>query len=48
MADNRESTWTDDENLKEVFTKYVQQGLQRSEALDFLRREFLEYLIIGN
>ena len=43
MADNRESTWTDDENLKEVLTKYVQQGLQRSEALDFLRREFPEY-----
>ena len=38
MADNREATWTDDENLKEVLTKYVQQGLQRSEALAFLRR----------
>lgn len=43
MADYREATWTDDENLKEVLTKYVQQGLQRSEALDFLRREFPEY-----
>ena len=43
MADNHEATWTDDENLKEVLTKYVQQGLQRSEALDFLRREFPEY-----
>ena len=43
MADNREAIWTNDENLKEVLTKYVQQGLQRSEALDFLRREFAEY-----
>ena len=43
MADNRESTRTDDDNLKEVLTKYVQQGLQRSEALDFVRREFREY-----
>ena len=30
MADNREATWTDDENLKDILTKYVQQGLQRS------------------
>ena len=43
MADNHEATWTDDDNLKEVWTKYVQQGLQRSEALDFLRREFPQY-----
>ena len=43
MTDYREATWTDDEHLKEVLTKYVQQGLQRSEGLDFLRREFREY-----
>ena len=44
MADYREATWTDDEHLKEVLTKYVQQGLQRSEALDFLRGKFPEYV----
>jgi hypothetical protein len=43
MADNREAIWTDDDKLKEALTRYVQQGLQRSEALDFLRREFPEY-----
>ena len=43
MADNREATWTDDENLKEALTRYVQQGLNRSEALDFLKRDFPDY-----
>ena len=43
MADNPEATWTDEENLKEALTRYVQQGLNRSEALDFLKRNFPEY-----
>ena len=43
MANNREATWTDDENLQETLTRYVQQGLNRSEALDFLKRDFPDY-----
>ena len=43
MADNREATWTDEENLKEALTRYVQRGLNRSEALDFLERDFPDY-----
>ena len=40
MAD---STWKEDDNLKEAMTKLVQQGLQRIEALDFLKRDFPQY-----
>ena len=40
MADNRRATWSDDNDLKEAMARYVQQGLQRSEALDFLRHNF--------
>ena len=42
MADS-EVTWKDDDKLKEAMTKLVQQGLQRIEALDFLRRDFPDY-----
>ena len=40
MAD---STWKEDDNLKKAMTKLVQQGLQRIEALDFLKRDFPQY-----
>ena len=43
MADNREAMWTDDENLKEALTGYVEQGLNRSEGLDFLKHDFPGY-----
>ena len=33
----------EDEKLKESMVKLVQQGLQRIEALDFLKRDFSEY-----
>ena len=36
-------TWKGDDKLKEATTKLVQQGLQRIEALDFLKRDFPEY-----
>ena len=37
------ATWKDDDKLKEAMTKLVQQGLQRIEALDFLKRDFPDY-----
>ena len=40
MAD---STWKEDENLKQAMTKLAQQRLQRIEALDFRKRDFPEY-----
>ena len=40
MAD---STWKEDDNLKEAMTELVQQRLQRIEALDFLKRDFPQY-----
>lgn len=40
MAD---STWKEDDKLKEAMTQLVQQGLQRIEALDFLKRDFPQY-----
>ncbi len=35
--------WKNDETLKIAIKKYVMQGLQRSEALDFLKRDFAQY-----
>ena len=43
MADGRMATWIHDDNLKEAMSRYVQQGLQRSEILDLLRRDFPQY-----
>ena len=37
---SRMATWFHDDNLKEAMYQYVQQGLKRSEILDFLRRDF--------
>jgi hypothetical protein len=38
-----EAPWKEDQSLKEALSKYVQQGLQRSEVLDFVAREFPQY-----
>ena len=38
-----DSTWKEDDKLKEAMTQLVQQGLQRIEALDFLKRDFPQY-----
>ena len=42
MADSS-AAWKEDEKLKESMVKLVQQGLQRIEALDFLKGDFPEY-----
>ena len=42
MADSS-AAWKEDEKLKESMVKLVQQGLQRIEALDFLKRDFPAY-----
>ena len=42
-TDNRAALWKHDENLKIAIKKYVTQGLQRNEALDFLQRDFPHY-----
>lgn len=43
MADNREASWRDDHVLRVALEKYVQQGLKRSEIIDFMLRDFAEY-----
>ena len=40
MSDFREALWKNNADLKEALLKYVVQGLQRSEMLDFLTRDF--------
>ena len=39
----RNNSWLDDFALKEDLTKYVGQGMQRKEMLDFLKRVFPRY-----
>ena len=39
----RNSTWTDDIELKEQLQTYVKQGLQQTEILSFMRRDFAQY-----
>ena len=43
MSDFREALWKNDAGLKEALLKYVGQGLQRREMLDFLTRDFPLY-----
>ena len=38
MADNRFSSWKEDDLLKRAMHTYVQQGLKREEAIDFFAR----------
>ena len=42
-TDNRAALWKHGDNLKIAIKKYVTQGLQRNEALDFLQRDFGHY-----
>ena len=39
MADNRFSPWKEDNLLKDALKTYVKQGLQRKEAIYFLRKK---------
>ena len=39
----RNETWKNDDALKNAFIKYIRQGLQRKEILDFIQRDFSEY-----
>ena len=39
----RNDTWREDNKLKRDMIKYVSQGMQRQEMLDFLRRDFSVY-----
>ena len=39
----RNDGWKEDVVLKEEMAKYVKQGLQRREMLDFLKRNFAQY-----
>ena len=43
MADNRFSSWKEDDLLKRAMQTYVQQGLKSKEAIDFLRADFPQY-----
>ena len=43
MSDFREALWKNNAYLKEALLKYVGQGLQRWEMLDFLTRDFSLY-----
>ena len=43
MSDFREALWKNNAGLKEASLKYVGQGLQRREVLDFLTRDFSLY-----
>ncbi|XP_028417449.1 uncharacterized protein LOC114541833 [Dendronephthya gigantea] len=43
MSDLREALWKNDNVLQEAMVKYVRQGLQRREILDFLTRDFPQY-----
>lgn len=43
MAYFRNSSWMDDNKLKEDLEKYTRQGLQRKEILSFVDRDYAEY-----
>ena len=43
MSDFREALWKNKADLKEALLKYVREGLQRWEMLDFLTRDFPFY-----
>lgn len=43
MADNRLSSWKEDNLLKDALRTYIKQGLQREETIDFLRKDFPQY-----
>ena len=39
----RNDGWKEDVFLKEEMSRYIKQGLQRQEILDFLKRDFAQY-----
>ena len=39
----RNDHWKEDETLKETLKRYVKDGLQREEILDFVQRDFQSY-----
>ena len=39
----RNDGWKEDVFLKEEMSRYIKQGLQRHEILDFLKRDFAQY-----
>ena len=39
MAENRFSSWNENDLLKGALQTYVKQGLQREEAIDFFRKD---------
>ena len=43
MADNRFSSWKEDDLPKGALQTYVKQRLQREEAIDFMRKDFPQY-----
>lgn len=43
MAYFRNGSWVEDRELKEQISRYVREGLQRVEMLDFLGRDFPQY-----
>ena len=42
----RDDGWKEDVFLKEEMSRYIKQGLQRQEILDFLKRDFAQYACI--
>ena len=43
MSRIRNADWEDDESLAEELKKYVLANLRRSEVLDFVERDYLQY-----
>jgi hypothetical protein len=43
MAYFRNSSWLEDEQLKEDISKNIREGLQRAEIMDFLKRDLPQY-----
>ena len=43
MARIRNKNWLEDDDLKADLTRYVREGLSRSEILDFVRRDYSFY-----
>ena len=39
----RNDSWKNDHDLKDILRKYVREGLQREEILDFVSRDFSQY-----
>ena len=39
----RNDSWKNDHDLEDILRKYVREGLQREEILDFVSRDFSQY-----